>query len=194
MVGNKGQIRVTRKPFAGMIDKGADFFMVDGELYCSHDFKVHVWPHFPAHLIEIVREDMMKHPEAMKALAKWENLLPEDYVWQYIVCRFGGLDDEPDINQNGEVHHTEYVDCRLRGSCKYEGKLCCSLKAEHGIISPAEMSVLRLSNQPIKLIADKLCISEETVKTHLKSIKDKTGTADKLDAAMYALKKGLINE
>jgi len=193
IVGN-GQLRLTRRPFAGMIDKGADFFMVDGVLYCSHDFKIHTWPNFPHHLIEIVREDMMKHPDAMKSLAGWENLLPDEYVWQYIVCRFGGLDDEPDINESGEVHHTEYVDCKLRGQCKYEGKLCCSLKAQDGVISPAEMAVLRLSNQPIKIIADKLFISEDTVKSHLKSIKDKTGMPDKTEVAIYAHKKGLINE
>lgn len=194
MVGNKGIVKTTKNPYAGMIDKGADFFKVNGVLYCSHDFRVWVWPEFPSHIVQIIREDMLNNPDAMKALASWENLLPEDWVRRYIACRFGGLDDQPDIGVDGQVHHTEYVDCELRGTCRYEGKLCCSLKAKMGVISPAEMAVLKLADQPIKIIADKCCISEDTVKSHLKSIKDKTGMGDKTEVAIYAYKKGLISK
>lgn len=192
MVGNTETVEGSKRVPAGIVDKGCEFFKTDsGQLVCTHNKQIYFWPDFPENILEIVREDITKHPEAMKALASWENLLPEDYVRRYIACRFGGIDDQPDIDKDGRVVHAEYVSCRLRGTCKYEGKLCCSLKAEFGIISPAEMAVLKLANKPIKIIADKLCIAEETVKSHLKSIKEKTGLKDKTEVAIYSYKKGL---
>lgn len=193
MVGNP--VIASKRIYAGIDCKGTEFLKTDkGNLICLHDRKIHFWPDFPSHILKIIEEDMMKYPSALACLGAWENLLPEDYIRQYIACRFGGLDDQPDITANGKVLHAEYVPCRLRGECKYEGKLCLSLKAEFGIISPAEIAVMKLAKEPIKIIADKLCIAEETVKSHLKSIKDKTGMQDKLQIAVYAYKKGLINE
>ncbi|WP_177195015.1 response regulator transcription factor [Parapedobacter indicus] len=141
-----------------------------------------------------MKREIFKFPEAMKALAEWENLLPEDHVPRFIACNLGGLDDKPDITVDGVVNYTEYVDCRLRGTCRFEGKLCRALKVEHGVISGAEMAVLKLSNKPIKIIADELNISQETVKSHLKSIKDKTGLPDKTEVAIFAYKKALITQ
>ena len=187
-------IRNSRRPYAGQIDKGADFFVVDGILYCSHDFRTWTWPHFPKHIVRILKREILKFPEAMKALAEWENLMPEDHVPTFTTCNLGGLDDEPDITVDGKVNYTEYVDCKLRGTCRFEGKLCRALKVENGVISGAEMAVLKLSNKPIKIIADELCISQETVKSHLKSIKHKTGLPDKTEVAIFAYKKGLITQ
>lgn len=192
MIVGKSLVNGSKQIPAGVNDTACEFYKTDdGQLICIHDRKISFWPDFPPRIVDIVREDMMRNPEALKALASWENLLPEDYVRRYIACRFGGVDDQPDIDENGNVHHTEYVSCKLRGTCKYEGKLCSALKADFGVISPAEMGVLRLSDQPIKIIADKLCITEETVKTHLKNIKEKTGLKDKTEVAIYSYKKGL---
>ncbi|WP_262247014.1 response regulator transcription factor [Parapedobacter soli] len=187
-------IRSSRRPHAGQIDKGADFFVIDGVLYCSHDFKTWVWPLFPKHIIKIMKREILNNPDVMKSLADWENLLPEDHVPRFIGCNFAGLDDVPDIDVDGNVHYTEFVDCKLRGTCRFEGKLCRALKVDNGVISGAEMAVLKLSNKPIKIIADELNISQETVKSHLKSIKDKTGLPDKTEVAIFAYKKALINE
>ncbi|HEY1946736.1 MAG TPA: LuxR C-terminal-related transcriptional regulator [Bryobacteraceae bacterium] len=41
-------------------------------------------------------------------------------------------------------------------------------------------------------IADKLCISEHTVKAHLKSILEKLGADDRTDAAAIGLRRGFI--
>lgn len=193
MVGNP--VIASKRIYAGINCKGAEFLKTeDRQLICIHDRQIYFWPNFPKNIIQVIEDDMMKYPSALACLASWENLLPEDYMRQYIACRFGGLDDQPDVTEDGQVLHAEYVSCRLRGQCKYEGKLCLSLKAENGIISPAEIAVMKLVAQPIKIIADRLCITEETVKTHLKNIKEKTGMHDKLQVAIYAQKKGLIND
>ncbi|HET9908884.1 MAG TPA: LuxR C-terminal-related transcriptional regulator [Anaerolineales bacterium] len=43
------------------------------------------------------------------------------------------------------------------------------------------------------LIADKLCISIRTVETHLYHIFDKLGVSSRTEAAIYALRHGLIS-
>ena len=61
-------------------------------------------------------------------------------------------------------------------------------------LSPREGEVLQLVAQGAtnKEIADSLFISENTVKTHLRSIMDKLHLANRSQAAAYAVKRGLI--
>ena len=69
--------------------------------------------------------------------------------------------------------------------------------AEHATddaLTPAEVSVLRLiaAGQANKQIADQLSVSEETVKSRVKSILSKLGANDRTHAAMIGLKRGII--
>jgi len=61
-------------------------------------------------------------------------------------------------------------------------------------LSPREGEVLHLVAQGAtnKEIADSLFISENTVKTHLKSIMEKLHLANRSQAAAYAIQKGLV--
>ena len=70
--------------------------------------------------------------------------------------------------------------------------------AEHAAddaLTPAEISVLRLiaDGKANKEIADSLSITEETVKSRVKSILSKLGANDRTHAAMIGLKRGIIN-
>jgi len=62
-------------------------------------------------------------------------------------------------------------------------------------LSPREGEVLQLVAQGAtnKEIADSLFISENTVKTHLKSIMEKLHLANRSQAAAYAVKRGLVH-
>ncbi len=62
-------------------------------------------------------------------------------------------------------------------------------------LSPREGEVLQLVAQgaPNKEIANALFISENTVKTHLKSIMEKLHLANRSQAAAYAIKRGLVH-
>jgi len=69
--------------------------------------------------------------------------------------------------------------------------------AEHATddaLSPAEIMVLRLiaAGNANKQIADRLSISEETVKSRVKSILSKLGVNDRTQAAVIGLKRGII--
>jgi DNA-binding NarL/FixJ family response regulator len=69
--------------------------------------------------------------------------------------------------------------------------------AEHATddaLTPAEISVLRLiaAGKANKEIAHQLSITEETVKSRVKSILSKLGANDRTHAAMIGLKRGII--
>jgi DNA-binding NarL/FixJ family response regulator len=69
--------------------------------------------------------------------------------------------------------------------------------AEHATddnLTPAEISVLRLiaAGNANKQIWDQLSITEETVKSRVKSILSKLGANDRTHAAMIGLKRGII--
>jgi len=69
--------------------------------------------------------------------------------------------------------------------------------AEHATddtLTPAEISVLRLiaAGNANKQIADQLSITEETVKSRVKSILSKLGANDRTHAATIGLKRGII--
>jgi DNA-binding NarL/FixJ family response regulator len=69
--------------------------------------------------------------------------------------------------------------------------------AEHAMddaLTPAEISVLRLiaAGNANKQIADHLSITEETVKSRVKSILSKLSANDRTHAAMIGLKRGII--
>ena len=62
-------------------------------------------------------------------------------------------------------------------------------------LTPREADVLAClaEGQPNREIARTLLISEETVKTHVSSILTKLGLADRTQAAIYALRRGVIS-
>src|SRR5271166_4910298 len=69
--------------------------------------------------------------------------------------------------------------------------------AEHAMddaLTPAEIAVLRLiaAGNANKQIADRLSITEETVKSRVKNILSKLGANDRAHAAMIGLKRGII--
>lgn len=69
--------------------------------------------------------------------------------------------------------------------------------AEHATddaLTPAEIAVLRLiaAGNANKQIADRLSITEETVKSRVKCILSKLGAHDRTHAAMIGLKRGII--
>jgi DNA-binding NarL/FixJ family response regulator len=84
----------------------------------------------------------------------------------------------------------------------YAGKKALSPEVSYEIathatddtLTPAEISVLRLiaAGNANKQIADKLFITEETVKSRVKCILSKLGAHDRTQAAMIGFKRGII--
>jgi DNA-binding NarL/FixJ family response regulator len=63
-------------------------------------------------------------------------------------------------------------------------------------LTPRESEVLRLIARGLsnRLIARELALSEKTVKAHLSAIFSKLGVSDRTQAALYAVRSGLVDE
>lgn len=189
---NLNKIKQTLPP--GLLDTGVEFLIHDNELKCLHAGTVYTWGDIPQWILDRVQEDMLEHPEAISALLDWDLKQSDEQMRQYIICRFGGFDNDPDISAQGTIDYTEYFDCGRRGNCSYEGKLCSTIKAPNGILTKQELTVLKLvtNNYMNKEIASILNISEETVSSHNQNIQRKIGVDNKLGMAIWAIDKKIV--
>lgn len=62
-------------------------------------------------------------------------------------------------------------------------------------LSPREVEVLKTiaAGQPNKIVADRLKISQDTVKGHMRSIMAKLNANDRLDAVLIAMRRGILD-
>lgn len=147
-------------------------------------------------LLSAIRE---RYPEAYKALAKeyQKSALNVPY-YQYLIvrrfckCNFGKLDTTKyDIDNLGRFNF-EKVECPLRGECKYDGVICCP--KFNSKLSPAEERVMNLIYQGLSKeeIGDKLCLSPNTIKQHVKSAYCKMKVHDKGEFVKLAKDKNIF--
>ena len=132
------------------------------------------------------------YPKAYKALAEEYKSVSFNMaffryriVCRFVRCNFSQLDNTPDIDRN--LHSTfEYIQCPLRGECKHENVICRPT-FDHRL-SPAEMRVMRLVYEGLNEaeIADKLCLSQYTVHTHVRNAYSRLGLHGKPEFIKYA--------
>lgn len=184
---------VSGKLPAGIIDQNVEFFAKGESVFAILQSQMVPPGDWPTWLKDAILEDMQKHPAAVQALVDADFVTDIDMIEQYIKCRYSALDNEPDLVE-GRLQESEYVDCSLRGSCPYEGRLCELLKAENGILTPREIQVLKLIPEGLldKEIADNMGISVLTVGVYMKNLREKTGYKNKAELVRFAFEKNLI--
>ena len=69
-------------------------------------------------------------------------------------------------------------------------------KEPRAVLTPRELEVIALVARglPNKVIARELGVSEKTVKTHVSNLLGKLGLTDRTQAALYAVREGLVTE
>ncbi len=112
------------------------------------------------------------YPGAISALCRiFEKLIPIPALFEFhvvrrfIKCNWGEYDSIMDIDQFGNLNFEE-VRCHLRGECPVEGIVC--KPRFNSELSVRELEIMKLfyNNFSTGEIAEKLCISAETVRTH----------------------------
>jgi len=97
------------------------------------------------------------------------------------------------VAEGGEWLAPATSDCVLDISMRVASKRKSELQQE-GVLSERELGVLRLVAEGLSNpeIAEHLCLGVETVKTHVRRIMQKLLVSDRTQAAIKALKQGLI--
>ena len=180
---------------AGLVDENGEFFINQHELYLLNDRSVIDYTHFPAQLKATIRAEMLRQPAKIEAYRKQMGLTDEaDLMRQFISCNYGGFDQVPDMI-DGSLQAPEYWPCPQRGKCPIEGVGCCSLQTDTGEhLTRREIEILQLIGKGCldKEIADALAIANNTVTSHNKNIRLKTGLSRKADLTRFAIQKNLI--
>lgn len=89
-----------------------------------------------------------------------------------------------------KVHRGEmWIDQRVAADVLKAISAPAPARGEKPLLTPREQEIVALVTQGFrnKEIAEKLSISEQTVKNHLHNIFDKVGVSDRLELALYAL-------
>ena len=179
---------------AGLIDGNIELFSENMEkpkgLYNGRVLDFHKLPEkFMNDLLDYYNQDY----EAQKEMKRHNITDVGKLLSIYAVCKFGGFDRNPDY-RNGEFT-PEYFDCPYRGDCLYKEKLCAKLQAQKGSISRKEISVIKLiaKEYPVKQIADKLCISPKTARTHVVNIHRKLNVHNNTGVTAFAFRNNLIH-
>ena len=180
---------------AGLFGKGTETFAINNEPYTAFNGRINPFETTHRSRIEIYKNHMKANPVGEKAMEELTGSSDDEVkVKQWMLCRFGGMDDTPDIDDNNAIQEAEYVPCPKRGGmCEHEGKGCCTVEVNTGVfLSRAELAVTRLVANPYKIIADELFISIDTVKTHIQNIRKKTNTHSIVELVYWASIKGII--
>lgn len=138
------------------------------------------------------------YPLALKALQKnYSNSAANQNYYLYRIahrfcrCNFGEIDNRSDLDHTG-MFQLERVHCPLRGECKLEG-IVCNPKF-NSKISDSEMRVIELLyvGKDVPEIADKLCLSEHTVRNHTRNAITRLGLHSKAELLVYVSENNLI--
>lgn len=189
---------VVRQPLvAGLIDDHSiEFFAIGQDYHALFQGRLVQVAELPERILLAIERDMAKNHEARQALDQLQLTDRIDRITQYLWCRYGGFDHEPDM-VNEQMGTPEYWPCPLRGSCPHEFKLCAAIAGPEGQLSAAEIKVVKaLANNPNmadKQLADLLGLKRFTIMVHLSNIRQKMGFNSRAAIVHMAISKGIVS-
>lgn len=152
---------------------------------------------FVSEMIERIGEF---YPDSLKALSKEYDkshfnipLFEYKIVVRFIKCNWGNFDSTMDIDDVGNFNFEE-VDCPLRGECKLEGVVC--KPRFNSKLSDRELEIMQMlcDQESYDIIANRLCISVETAKTHKRNAFKRTNVHSFAEFVLYARKNHLFQD
>ena len=148
---------------------------------------------------DIISEMTEFYPEAYNALSKEFRKIELVAIQRFriaqrfIKCNFSNIDNVWDIQGNGKMVF-EHVQCPLRGECPLENIVCNP--SFNSMISKREMEVLHLLYQGVsrEKIAERLYLSEHTVRNHIRNAFVRIGVHDEREFIDYANRNTLFKD
>lgn len=178
---------------AGLLDHDTIEFFVYGEHHLAmFQGQVVRINQLPEEILQGIELEMAKTPEAMGALDHLGKTDRIERIEQYLFCRYGGFDNQPDMVK-GVMGEPEYWPCPLRGSCPYEFKLCAGVGGAEGHLTHREIDVVKavVSGLSDKQIGEEMGLSANTIFVHLRNIRHKLGAASTKDIVAWAVSKNI---
>lgn len=172
--------------YPGMIDKRVEFFAVDDEVFCTHNFKTLPYNQFPSHISLAVIGHMSENPHLVKFVQKkTKKDFGGDFSKRYTYYIFGGLNLTPDIDLDGTMNGCDFYNC--------DENVPVILSVNNGkSLTKTEVDLLKMVVRPTRVIANNLFRSYDTITTHIQNIQHKTGLASKTELTELACKQGII--
>lgn len=174
---------------AGITDQHVEFFHTVDGMMAFVDGEMVKWKSLPQRIMDLVREDLERHPEALIQLA---HLSADEQLQTFARCKFGALGmGEPDITCTGVSNAEHWCDC---DDCPLKSVMRNSLAVANGVLTRREIQVASRIARGLfgKEICAELQISESTLNTHKHNIFKKTGTTSGIELANWANKINLI--
>lgn len=167
-----------------------EFFAESGMAYAFIDGEKIPLKDWPCSVVELIMQDIDRHPGAESALERMGLTEPIDKVNQYTMCMYGDLNLQPDFINNRSTSDAEF--CQLMcgaQECKFRGVLCRLIHADYGDLTERETDICRLMMQDLtgQEIADQLGISLNTFNTHVTNILPKIGVKNSRGIAVWAV-------
>lgn len=175
---------------SSLFSSDIEFFVEQNELFCITAGVTYKWLDTPDDVKDRVYKIFINDVKAYAAMSRWGKE-GDEALKQYVICRFGSFSESADIEKNAVEN--EYYDCGKKGECPYEGKICKTIKAPYGVISPGELKVLILLCEDMsdKQIASAMNLSRATISDRVRSLCSKIGEATRTGVAVWAVKHGI---
>jgi len=183
---------------AGLTDKNIEIFAFEGKAYALYNGKKIPFSKVPEKIYNAFFEDMLNNSEAMKILDTFCNMSISQRFNQFLICRYGAFDSNPDLNIIDSNFNPEYYDCGKRDNCPFEFTLCdrVRIKTESGevFLTRKEIEIVKLiaSGLTDKETADKAKIALNTLLTHKKNIYSKLSINSQSQLTLLAVHNNLI--
>lgn len=123
----------------------------------------------------------------------YKNLAPNRTYQRYVMatrfirCNFSEYDQTPDVDHTG-TFRLEFVNCPMRGECKWDGIICRPKFTSTLTARETEIMKCYYNSESKEEIADKLFISIETVKQHKRNALKRLGLHSLPEFISYASK------
>ena len=178
---------------AGIVNRDVEFFLNEGELMFLHNGSAKSFDKIPAKIRYFLEEILAADEDASLCLDCLDLHEPMERLRQFVFCRYSSFDTVADMTEGGHMH-PEFTVCEKPGRCAYEGILCLQISKTKLSSRELQVVIMLTEDIPYKLIADRLDITTNTVRTHIQNIQSKLGVHSNRAILTWAFEHNIINE
>lgn len=170
------------------IFQGTEYFVESGTRWAMHNGRLMRYNQLPDHIQDKLESAFESDIRSQIALKK-AGITGREAFYFWLDCRYGAYDNTPDY-KDGKLQEAEYNSSCKKINCPMRGIVC---KNPAGLNNQEVDTILCIQRGfTITEIADKLCKSAECIKSRIKNIKEKLEAKNSANAAVKALKRGIL--